>query len=987
MPSLAKIHNSIAAQKPYSYLTDSEKTNWLFKSSLVRFESGQTILRPDELSASVYLIVQGEIRLLSNKPNRGELFTLCKQGVGQLIGWVSLLTGMPCEYTTASTDVLALKLSSKEFLSCYKANVNFADNFHNLISPQESAIILSHLIENDIFQNSSWASDFQKFIDNSLVQTVFPGHPLSLKIETNEDYDWYFGSLSTDEFKYGDKINANLNLPRQGKLDLPFRIIGFPSNNKNLKLSSDVSMLNEIPKEEPLSLSIKELSTIDNDMPLDNDRYPFLVSKTTLGFADSSCEMICMRNNVPYRKDVIRNVLRSKIERNKTISLEVLGALLEMLGFRVVLASIKPSFVGSLEFPSIFMNQSNIPCVIHDFDGLNLIVADPSKGKTLISYQEFVANFGEELLFLTPSCISTTPIKNFGWSWFIPLVKRYKNSLILVFLASLMAQLFGLAIPLLIQQIIDKVLSQGNLSSLNILGSTMIVLAIFQGLLTALRTYIFVDTTDRMDLALGSAVIARLLALRLSFFDRRPVGELSQRLGELNTIRNFMTGTALVSVLNIVFATLYLVVMIVYSPLLTAVALSTIPIYILMVIFISPIYRSLIRRRAVAQAQTQSHLIEVLSGIQTVKAQHFELTARWKWQERYKEFIDQGFRSVALGTTTGVIGGFLNTLSGLLILWVGMWLVLDGQLTLGMLIAFRIISGNVIGPLTQLATLYQGFQKVQLSMERVSDIVDQQPEFDHDFGSDNSQISLPPLKGGVSFDDVSFSFQKSRTQVLKDINLEVKPGQFVAIVGQSGSGKSTLTKLIARLYDPSKGRIYLDQYDISKVNLSSLRSQIGIVPQDSLLFEGSVSENIALNDPQASNESIIEVSKIACAHDFIMELSSGYATGLAERGSNLSGGQRQRIAIARTLLANPQLLIMDEATSALDYNNESVLCANLKRWASDKTVLFITHRLASIRSSDLIVVMHEGRIAEFGTHKELMDNKSRYYAMYNSQGT
>tara|TARA_Y100001933_G_scaffold257150_1_gene302974 strand:- start:624 stop:2054 length:1431 start_codon:yes stop_codon:yes gene_type:complete len=474
-----------------------------------------------------------------------------------------------------------------------------------------------------------------------------------------------------------------------------------------------------------------------------------------------------------------------------------------------------------------------------------------------------------------------------------------------------------------------------------------------------------------------------MLSLPLSFFEKRPVGELSQRLGELNSIRSFLTGTALVSVLNIIFALLYLIVMIVYSPLLTAVALSTFPLYALLVFGVAPLYRYLIRQRAIAQARTQSHLIEVLGGIQTVKAQHFELTARWKWQDRYRNFVSEGFKAVVLGTTSGTIGSILNQLSSLLVLWVGMYLVLEGNLTLGMLIAFRIIAGNVTGPLMQLSGLYQGFQKVQVSMERLSDILDQSPELNDE--QSINQIPMPVLKGAVRFENVKFRFGRSGPYQLNGVSLQIPPGSFAAIVGQSGSGKSTLMKLLPRLYQPNLGSIYVDDYDISKVELASLRRQIGIVPQDSLLFEGTISENIALNDPQASAESIIDAAKISCAHDFIMSLPDGYATQLSERGSNLSGGQRQRIAIARTILSNPQLLVMDEATSALDFATERELCLNLQKWAADKTVFFITHRLSSIKNSDLILVMHDGELVEQGTHDELLHRKQRYAALYAQQ--
>jgi ATP-binding cassette subfamily B protein len=654
-----------------------------------------------------------------------------------------------------------------------------------------------------------------------------------------------------------------------------------------------------------------------------------------------------------------------------------------MLGLNCQLAAIDTKYINSIETPAICFYEG-VPVVIYSLQRAEVLIAHPRQGLIHVNYDDFKSSMGNRFRFALPRRIGSTPTSRFGWNWFTPLLKKYKKSLLLVFIASLIAQLFGIAIPLLIQQIIDKVLAQGNLSSLNVLGSLMVILAFFQGVLTALRSYIFVDTTDRMDLSLGSAVIDRLLALPLSFFEKRPVGELSQRLGELNTIRGFLTGTALISGLNIIFASLYLVVMIIYSPLLTAVALSTLPIYFLIIFGIAPIYKWLVRKRAVAQARTQSHLVEILGGIQTVKAQHFELTARWKWQDRYKEFVNQGFRSVALGTASGVTGSFLNQLSGLLVLWVGMWLILKGELTLGMLIAFRIISGNVTGPLLQLSTLYQGYQTVQISMERLSDIIDQNPELSRD--DDLYQIPLPTIEGSIRFENVSFRFLENGPYQVNDVSLDIKAGSFVGIVGQSGSGKSTLMKLLPRLYNVAKGRIFIDDYDIAKVNLSSLRRQVGIVPQDSLLFEGTIAENIALNDPEASTDSIIEASRIACAHDFIMSLGQGYATPIAERGSNLSGGQRQRIAIARTILSNPRLLVMDEATSALDYNTEKQLCQNLQSWADNRTVLFITHRLSSIKNSDSIIVMENGSLVEQGTHEELMSNQQRYAALYLQQG-
>jgi len=390
----------------------------------------------------------------------------------------------------------------------------------------------------------------------------------------------------------------------------------------------------------------------------------------------------------------------------------------------------------------------------------------------------------------------------------------------------------------------------------------------------------------------------------------------------------------------------------------------------------------MIRKRAIAAAKTQSHLIEVLTGIQTIKAQNVQLSARWKWQDRYKEFVNQGFRTVSVGVVSGQIGSFLTQLSSLLVIWVGMLEVLNGNLTLGMLIAFRIIAGNVTSPLLQLSTLWQGFQGVQLSMERLSDIINQDSEQSE---QQAQQIALPPIKGNITYDKVKFRFSKQPEYQVNNVSLEVEAGKFIGIVGESGSGKSTLMKLLPRLYNIEEGRILIDGYDIAKVELGSLRRQVGIVPQDSLLFEGTVAENIALNDPTIDDEGIIEAATIACAHEFIMGLPNGYATVLAERGANLSGGQRQRIAIARTLVGNPKLLVMDEATSALDYETERIVCLNLQEWAIDKTVFFITHRLSTIQNSDKILMMNKGQLVEEGTHSDLMKMNGRYATLFGKQ--
>ena len=980
-PYEQKLLRQISKQLPFSLLTSEEIKDLFEDIKIVKYQIGQRLVRADELPERICLITEGRVRLLAKDIDSQEPFTLSVRGSGQLVGWGSLLRGAPCEWVVASETTYVIQIKSDSFLDIFNRSKEFNNAFSELVNAQEVYAVAMAIANNTPTNSSEWLKQIIGSSENILTYSFDPDFPVP---PLASNCNWYMSTFGVPECDVGTSIVSGTKVSRIKGYKLNYRLVGLPSDNPNIQSKHSSNLLsNSIQSAEDVPGStLEQLGILEADILDDSQNYPIVYGKGLVKQSLAVCEMIALHQNTPFRKDILLRLLEEHFTRQKPLSVELIARLCELIGLKCQIGSISTEYLNSIEAPAFFILE-DIPVVLFHIKSEEVLIGHPSRGLIYLPINELKELLGSKFVFGLPRRLGSTPTSRFGWSWFTPLIIKYKKSLILVFAASLLSQLFGLAIPLLIQQIIDKVLSQGNLSSLNVLGSAMILLALFQGFLMALRMYIFVDTTDRMDLTLGSAVIDRLLSLPLSFFEKRPVGELSQRIGELNTIRGFLTGTALISVLNIIFATLYLAVMIIYSPLLTAVALSTLPIYFLLIFGVAPIYKMILRKRAEAQAKTQSHLIEVLGGIQTVKAQHFELTARWKWQDKYRDFVNFGFRSSVLGVTTGEIGKFLSQLSGLLVLWVGMWLVLDGNLTLGMLIAFRIISGNVTGPLLQLSGLYQGFQKVQISMERLSDIIDQNSELSNP--EELKQIALPPIKGNIKFENVSFRFGNTGPYQVDSVDLTVKEGDFVGIVGQSGSGKSTLVKLIPRLYNTEKGRIFLDNYDVGKVNLSSLRRQIGIVPQDSLLFEGTIAENIALNEPNASDESIIKVSKIACAHDFIMALGKGYASRISERGSNLSGGQRQRIAIARTLLANPQLLIMDEATSALDYNTEKQLCQNLQKWAEDRTVLFITHRLNTIRNSNLILVMDQGRLIEKGTHAELMALNQRYSTLFRQQ--
>ena len=691
--------------------------------------------------------------------------------------------------------------------------------------------------------------------------------------------------------------------------------------------------------------------------------------------------MLAQIMGLPFKRDALEKPIRDAIRRGKEPSLAMLGQLIANMGLQAYGAKVQASLCTRL----------NVPCLMAWGDGFGIVVqsntngmlmAHPSLGWVELSPEQIQKSAPDGLEVILVDRTNTTPDAKFNFNWFIPAIRRYRSSLLLVLGSSFVVQLFTLANPLLIQVIIDKVISQRSLDTLQVLGIALVGVTIFEGILGSLRTFLFADTTNRIDMRLGSEVIDHLLRLPVGYFDRRPVGELGTRVAELEKIRNFLTGEALTTIIDAAFSVIYILVMALYSWVLTLVALLVVPLQVAITLIGAPLFRRQFRQAAKENANTQSHLVEVLTGIQTVKAQNVEIVSRWKWQERYSRYISRTFEKTITGTALNQFSQVLQKLSQLMVLWIGARLVLDGQLTLGQLIAFRIISGYVTQPLLRISTIWQRIQELRVSFERLADILDT-PEESTDL--DKAKIPLPPIEGKVEFKNLEFNFKPGTPLVLKSVNLSIPSGTFVGVVGQSGSGKSTLMKLLPRLYSPTNGNILIDDYDIDKVELYSLRRQIGIVPQEPLLFTGSVSDNIALTDPNASSEEIAKAAQTACAHEFIMGLPSGYSTELGERGANLSGGQRQRLAIARTLLANPKLLIMDEATSALDYDTERRVCQNLREALVGSSVFFVTHRLSTVRNADLIVMMHQGAIVETGTHEELIALQGRYYALYRQQ--
>jgi len=921
--------------------------------------------------------------------DRGRAATLVKLGPGDWVGLASFLRVKGCEEVAASSDLQAAALTDTDLLALLQEE----PAFHGWCSQQLWPAELAALLESVLAAHPATHVGLRELTQGmqAYAHAVPPTATDVGAVRANEQL--MAASNNLDAVVLGSVLDPAAGVPlARGPLLARLvawqrepleALLGTSANGlANTKLS-DVSALVPLGQSE-VSPGAEAGVPLETGLDLGGrDRIRFSLVRATgpLDEVLACFQMLSTELKLPFRRDAIERILRDSLSRGRNPDLQLCGNLAAMLGLHVSGVRVPASQGTRLQTPALLLWNGGFAIVQYS-NAQGLVLASPREGWVELSPEAIAEHYPEGIEMLLLERSSSTPEQRFGLSWFLPSLQRFRGLLLQVLLASFVVQLFSLANPLLIQVIIDKVISQRSLDTLQVLGLALVVVTLMEGVIGSLRTFLFTETTNRIDLRLGAEVIDHLLRLPLSYFDRRPVGELGTRIAEMEKIRSFLTGQALTTILDAAFSVIYIIVMVLYSWLLTLIALCVLPIQIGLTILGAPLFRRQYRDAASENARTQSHLVEVLSGIQTVKAQNVEMISRWKWQDLYSKYISRTFEKTITGTALTETSQVLQKLSQLLVLWVGATLVLKGEMSLGQLIAFRIISGYVTQPMLRLSSIWQNIQELKVSFERLADVVDTPEESSTD---DKQKIPLPPVDGRVVFENVAFTFPGAPNPVLQNINLEVPAGTFVGIVGQSGSGKSTLTKLLSRLYDPDSGRVLIDNYDIDKVELYSLRRQIGIVPQEPLLFSGSVAENIALTDPDATSDAIVNAASMACAHEFIMDLSSGYSTSVGERGAGLSGGQRQRIALARTLLSNPKMLVLDEATSALDYDTERRVCDNLLENLDHCTVFFITHRLSTIRRANMIVMMHQGAIVETGTHDELIARKGRYYALYRQQ--
>lgn len=655
----------------------------------------------------------------------------------------------------------------------------------------------------------------------------------------------------------------------------------------------------------------------------------------------------------------------------------------KFIGLRAKFSRPKLSNISRLPMPSVMLGRDGRSFILARSglggDGaMRLLIQRPGSVPEALSLEDFERIWGGVAILVKPSDRSTLSNQRFGFGWFVKAILRYRRSLSEVVLVTVALQILALATPLFFQVVVDKVLVHRGFATLQVVVVGFSLATCFEVVLGGLRSYIFSHTTNRIDVELSANAFSHLLKLPIAYFSSRRAGDSVARIRELENIRQFITGSAVTLVIDVVFGAIFFVIIFIYSFKMGAIAFAAVPIYLAISLLVTPNLRLRIDEKFRRGAENQSFLVETVTGMETVKALAVEPQFQRRWEEQLAGYVHSAFSVNKIGLLAGQAVQFTSKITSILLLYVGAKLVMSDDLTIGELVAINMFSGQVTGPILRVAQLWQDFQQAKMSIDRVGDILNAPAE---PYRTPGSTLRAR-LRGDISFESVTFRYGLEGPPILDQISLSISSGQVIGIVGPSGSGKSTLTKLVQRLYIPQSGRINIDGADLSTVDPFWLRRQVGVVLQESVLFNGSIRENIAIAEPNLSMDRIIEVSKLAGAHDFIAGLPNGYDSVVGERGSSLSGGQRQRIAIARALALNPRILILDEATSALDVESEQAIHRNMRAIAENRTVLIVAHRLSAVRFAHKIFTVERGQVVESGSHAELLKSKGRYSKLW-----
>ncbi len=955
----------------------------------VRYRTGQPLLQADRLPHQVMFIAEGAVRLVADDPATGP-FTLARLGAGDALGWCGLVRGQPTETAIAMEPSLVAAIPARQFLSLLGSEPALRQACLEPDRTELAELLLAWLEHQP--QHYQDLPGLLAELWRPGVLRVMTGEELQKASDLDPGWLW----LPSAPLVAADPIGIAIESWRPASsehsgavLPLGPRLLGLsrPALKEALEVRA-VMPQSEADGKADGGHAPKEFW----DQALEADELPDPIDPRDLGLSNSTrrlspltergdgpldSAMVCLnrlaaRYHFPFPRDTVQQVLLDCETRLGGISLLQLGQLLESLGLEVRPLRSTTNRLHRLEPPALIQFENRF-LLVEEAGPRGLIAVDPTRGLMQFDLKDLARLWpdGLELMLVRPaeSAADDEQATRFDLAWFWSVMQPYRFQLLLLLITGFVGKLLALVFPLAVLQIIDVVVGSRNLSLLLPIGVVMAVAIVVMGLLGLLKEYLLSDLSDRIDTRLGSQIVGHLFRLPLKFFDRRTVGDLASRLFDLQRVRTFLTNTAISSSLDLLFIPLVAVVLFCLQPLLAAVVMVQIPILVLSTRVSRGSLKALLTRRNRSWSKAQGFLVEVLTAIRTVKSQNFASQARWQWLERYRRYTGEDFRLTKMRVSVSEFNKAIANANKVALFMVGGWLVVSGQGSVGSLFAVYILSNGIVQPLLNISSIADQYRDAKAAMDGLADVLGQQPE--ESLGTAN-MLPLPAIKGRVDFERVAFSYELDGRRQLDDFSLTISPGTFVGLVGSSGSGKSTVVQLLDGLYRANEGRLFVDGIDISKVQIGSLRRQVGFVPQESILFDGTVLENLRLNLPDAPYEAIVEAATIACAHEFIMALPNGYNTRVGERGGGLSGGQKQRIAIARMVLQNPNMVILDEATSALDLTTEFLLLERLKQRFADRTMIVVTHRVNTLRDADRILLMDEGVILEEGNWDELI---------------